>query len=286
MKANAATETRDEGVTETRDEGVTETRDEGVTVTSKLVGTESYYYPYEGREYEMGPERATYFKIYKDADGNPLYGDIIRIADDKTLERVYPDGSYEDYTVPALTKKQKDAFNDEYDPVKIKEREEAKRKKEEKELAKKKRKDFEYLVKENILTIQSGDNYILHTYWKPDKTIMRRMSSDINYGNTKENPYLNKKNITSLKKKITKTLKSHDLSVPIKVSIVPYTNTDFSKGLIEYEKIKEFKECKNFKKFNSKNGLHIVLFNNPKVSMEKQFEVQFKAYFKELQYID
>ena len=210
MKANAATNIRDEGVTETRDEGV--------TVTSKLVGKTSY--------------------------------------------------------VPTLTKKQKAAFNDKYDPVKIKKREEARKKKEEKEWTKKKRKDFEYLVKENILTIQSGDNYILYTYWKPDKTIMRNMSSDINHGNTKENPYSNKKNITSLKKKITKTLKSHDLSVPIKVSIVPYANADFSNGLITYDE---------FKKFNGEYGRHIVLFNNSKVSMKKQFEIQFNAYLKELQ---
>ena len=260
----------------------TEISNEGATVTSKMEGSASFIYPHEGREYKVGPEKAMYYKLYYDANGVAKYGDIIRLADHQTIERVYPDGSYEDYIVPELTKKQKTAFYDKYNPIKVKERQEVNRKKEEAKLEKESRLDFENLVKENLLTTQSGDNYILYTYTKPDSKVFKdvvSISSDIHFTTTVENPYTNKRALTSLKKKIVTTLESHDLFAPLKISIVPFSNTDFSNGFITYDK------CKEFKDYKGEYGLHIVLFNNTDVSMEKQFKIQFKSYLEERNYI-
>lgn len=253
-----------------------EANNDEVTITKKFVGSASFYYPCDGREYIIGPEKTTYYKIYFDANGEFLYGDIIRLADDEILTRVYPDGSYEDYIVPDLTQEQKNAFNDKYNPLKVKERLEAEHKENQEKRAEKLSENYKSLIKEDLLTAQAGDNYILYMYWKPDARAFQNILSittDINYVNTVENPIVNPKYIKSLKKKIISKLESYDLSIPIRISIVPYANTEYPQGLMNYD---EYNES------TGEYSLHIVLFNNAKMSMSKQFDVQFKNYLKEL----
>ena len=83
----------------------------------------SYVDPNTGKEHILGPEKTVYYAIHYDGTGKAKYGEIIRLADNFVLEKVYPDGTYVEFTPPPLTEQQKErTFIDKYDPKKVKEK--------------------------------------------------------------------------------------------------------------------------------------------------------------------
>lgn len=89
----------------------------------KLQGTETCAYPYLGKEVEMGAEKTIYIKYYYDANNVLLHTDIVRLADDFVLQKMYPDGKVEKFNEPSLSKEVIEKFNEKYDPKKIIDRE-------------------------------------------------------------------------------------------------------------------------------------------------------------------
>jgi len=239
------------------------------SIRVRFKGYTSYAYPYIGREYACGPEKTIYYAIYYDGNDEVKYGEIIRQADDFVLERVYPDGTYEDFTPPALTEKQKQDFNNNYDPVQVKKRMLEEEKKMEMEIDK----TYSDLIRKNLVKLTNGNNYTIYTYTKPCEEVIGQfwgLFSDINYENVIERDY--DFNVENVKNKINKILKENKIKIPLKVSLVPYQCKDFPEGEIQYTM---FKEDKN------QYELHILLFNN-EMPMEEQFKIQFNKYLKEV----
>jgi len=238
-----------------------------LNVTVKSKGYVSYEYPYMGREHILGPEKTVYYAIYYGEDGKAEYGEIIRQADDFVLERVYPDGTYVEFTPPPLTEKQKQDFIDKYDPEKVKER----ILEEQKEREKKIEEAYRKLIEEGIVIPTEGNNYVIDMYTKPDKEVLKRIvgTKEVYYGNTFEKDY--DFNVKTVRDSIIPILDNAKLIVPLRVSIVPYQCEDYSQGVMGYSKYDIEQNQYEF---------HIVLFNN-KTPMKEQFEIQFKEYLKE-----
>jgi hypothetical protein len=243
------------------------------SIIVKFKGYISYVYPYMGKEYAFGPEDTVYYAIYYDGNDEAKYGEIVRQADKFVLERVYPDGTYEDFTPPALTKKQKQDFDNKYNPVQVKKRMLEEEKKVEKEKASKVDKVYSDLIRKDLVKLTNGNNYTIYTYTKSCEEVFKQFSgffSDVNYGNTIERNY--DFNVEDVKNKIDSILKNTNIKIPLKVSLVPYQCKDFPEGEIQYTM---FKEDKN------QYELHILLFNN-EMPMEEQFKIQFNKYLKEV----
>ena len=237
------------------------------SIIVKFKGYISYVYPYMGKEYAFGPEDTVYYAIYYDGNDEAKYGEIVRQADKFVLERVYPDGTYKDFTPPALTKKQKQDFNNKYDPVQIKKR----MLEEEKEMAKMIDKTYSDLIEKDIARLTKRDNYTIYTYIKPNEEIFKLIpGADINYENVVERNY--NFNVENVKNKIDKILKDANIKIPLRVSLIPYQCKDFPEGKIQYTMPKEDK---------NQYELHILLFNN-EMPMEEQFKIQFNKYLKEV----
>ena len=253
MKANAQTSIK--------------TSNEGISITSKLVGSTTYEHPYAGIEFTMGPEKTVYYAIHYDGNGEVQYGEIIRDADNFVLERVYLDGTYDEFTPPPLTKKQIQDFNEKYDPIQVKKR----MLEEEKEMARKADKAYNDLIEKGLIKLTKGDNYTIYTYTKSDKEAFKLIpGADINYGNTVERDY--DFNVENVKNKINAILNDNEIKIHLKVYLVPYQCEDFPEGIIEY---------KNFDKDKSQYELRILLLNN-EIPMEEQFSIQFDKYLKEV----
>lgn len=249
------------------------TGEDDLTVTTRFKGSVNYVYPYWGMEYIMGPENTYYYAIYYGENGQVKYGEIIRQADDFVLERVYPDETYEEFTPPPLTEKQKQDFIDKYDPEKVKER----IRQEGEESIKKEEENTNDLVKRNVLKITEGNMYSVYTYAKPEDSVLReivRVHSEIYFGNTFENAY--NFDVYEVEKDIVSQLNKLTLPVPLNVSIVPYKCPDFPEGTLAFEKLE---------KFDNQYGIRIILFNNENLSIRKQFEIQMENYFEEAEYI-
>ena len=133
--------------------------DELKTATLQMKESTYYVYPHEGRT-RFGPENTVYYAIHCDGNGQVVYGEIIRQADDFVLEKVYPDGRYTEFTPPSLTEEQKQAFMDKYDPAKAKE----KILKKEKDIQKKIDKSYADLIDADLVKLIKGNNYIIYTY--------------------------------------------------------------------------------------------------------------------------
>jgi hypothetical protein len=237
-------------------------------ISTQLKGYTSYVYPDMGKEHILGPEKTVYYAIHYDGNGKVEYGEIIRQADDFVLERVYPDGNYIEFTPPSLTEEQKQKFIDKYDPAKIKKR----MAEEEKELAKKIDKRYADLIEDGLVKLTKGDNYIIYTYTRADKEVFRQFSGffeGVYYDNTIERNY--DFNVDDVKDKIDNVLKNASIKIPLKVSIVPYQCQDLPEGEMQYTM---------FQEDNNQYELHILLFNN-ELSMEEQFNRQFKKYLQE-----
>jgi len=221
-----------------------------------------------GREHILGPEKTVYYAIYYGEDGKVEYGEIIRQADDFVLERVYPDGTYVEFTPPQLTEKQKQDFIDKYDPDKVKER----ILEEQKERERKSEEAYRMLIKEGFVIPAKGDNYVIDMYTKSDKEVLKRIvgTKEVNYGNTSEKEY--DFNVETVRDSIIPILDKADLTIPLRVSIVPYQCEDYPQGVMGYSKYDTEKKQYEF---------HIVLFNN-KTPMKEQFNTQFKEYLKEI----
>lgn len=277
MKANAQTLKFVESTSAINHAGLDETETDGnygkhitnngnPNIIVKFKGYTSYVYPYMGKEYAFGPEDTVYYTIHYDGNDEAKYGEIVRQADNFVLERVYPDGTYEDFTPPALTKKQKQDFNNKYDPVQVKKRMIEK----EKETAIKVNKAYSDLIEKDIIRLTKGDNYTIYTYTKPDEEAFKLMpKSDINYDNTIEKNY--DFNVEDVKNKINATLKDNKIKIHLEVYLVPYQCEDFPEGIIQY---------RNFNKDKDQYELRILLLNN-KMPMEEQFKIQFNKYLKE-----
>ena len=237
-------------------------------ITVKLKEFVSYEYPHMGREHILGPEKTVYYAIYYGEDGKVEYGEIIRQADDFVLERVYPDGTYVEFTPPQLTEKQKQDFIDKYDPDKVKER----ILEEQKERERKSEEAYRMLIKEGFVIPAKGDNYVIDMYTKSDKEVLKRIvgTKEVNYGNTFEKEY--DFNVETVRDSIIPILDKADLTIPLRVSIVPYQCEDYPQGVMGYSKYDTEKKQYEF---------HIVLFNN-KTPMKEQFNTQFKEYLKEI----
>lgn len=239
----------------------------GSNVTVKLKGYTSYVYPDMGREYNLGPENTIYYAIHYDGNDEVKYGEIIRQADNFVLERVYPDGAYDEFTPTPLTEKQKQDFINKYDPAQVKKR----ILEEEKEMARKVDKTYSDLIEKDLVKLTKGDNYIIYTYTKPDKEAFKLISgADINYGNTVERDY--DFNVESIKSNIDKILKNNEIKIHLRIYLIPYQCKDFPEGIIQY---------RNFNKDKSEYELRILLLNN-ETSMEEQFNIQFNKYLKEV----
>lgn len=238
-------------------------------ISIQLRGYTSYVYPNAGKEHILGPEKTVYYAVYYDGSGKAKYGEIIRLADNFVLEKVYPDGTFIEFTPPPLTEQQKKTFIDKYDPEKVKE----KMMEQEKEKAKKIDKRCENLIERNLVKLTQGDNYIIYTYSKPDEEVLKHFSyyfEGVNHSNTIAKDY--DFDVNDVKEKIEDILKKKDIPVPLKVSIVPYACTDFPQGEMQY----------SVSDRNSHYELHIILFNNEDVSMEEQFNIQFQRYLEEV----
>lgn len=242
---------------------------DGLNVTSRLLSYTSYEYPYMGSEYITGPEKTVYYAIYYDGNGEPIYGESIREADDFVLMRVYPDGTTMEFTAPELTEKQKQDFIDKYDPKKVKERiaeEEKRMKREYNDM-------FQDLEDSGLLNIYKGSNFLIYRYTRPDERVFSSIISsfsEINYGNDiKENFYAS--DIEKVEKKIISKLEDADLLVPLKIFIAPYKCEDFPQGGMQY---------RNFDEYGGITGIEMILFNNS-TNLEEQFEIQFEEYIQE-----
>jgi len=247
--------------------------DSNITKTLTFKGGVSYEYPYMGREHIFGPENTVYYAIYYGENYEVTYGEIIRQADDFVLERVYPDGTYDTFTPPPLTEKQKQDFFDKYNPAKRKEKEAESQRKAIEDY----QEAYKKLIEEGIVIPVKGDNYVIDMYTKPDEEVMRRIvgtreikygDKEVNYGNTVEKDF--DFDVKTVRDSIIPILDNADLTVQLRVSIVPYQCEDFPQGVMGRAKAEE--------------GMHIVLFND-KTPMKKQFEIQFKEYLKYLQEI-
>ena len=248
---------------------VTVFADELSNISAQLRGYTSYVYPYAGQEHVLGPEKTVYYAIHYDGSGRVKYGEIIRLADDFVLEKVYPDGTFEEFTPPPLTEKQKKNFINKYDPEKVKE----KILEREKEIAKKIDKQYENLIERNLVKLTKNNNYVICIYTKPDEEVLKHFSyyfEGVHHRNTIAKNYDFDVNI--IREKIENILNKEDIPVPLKVSIVPYTCTDFPQGEMQY----------SVSDRNSNYELHIILFNNEDVSMEEQFNIQFQRYLEEV----
>ena len=238
-------------------------------ISIQLRGYTSYVYPNAGKEHILGPEKTVYYAVYYDGSGKAKYGEIIRLADNFVLEKVYPDGTFIEFTPPPLTEQQKKTFIDKYDPKKVKEKIMEQEKKE----AKKIDKQCKNLIERNLIKLTQGDNYIIYTYSKPDEEVLKHFScyfEGVHHSNTIAKDY--DFDVNDVKEKIEDILKKKDIPFPLKVSIVPYTCTDFPQGEMRY----------SVSDRNSHYELHIILFNNEDVSMEEQFNIQFQRYLEEV----
>lgn len=241
-------------------------------IGARFKGYTSYVYPDMGKEHILGPEKTIYYAIHYDGNGQVQYGEIVRQADNFVLQKVYPDGRYEEFTPPPLTEKQKQDFINKYNPAKVQQQAIER----EKELAKQVDKRYSNLVQKGLLKITKGNSYTIYTYTKPSKEVVEHFSyffEGITQSNTKANPY--KVNVNNITNKINAILKNSTLPVPLRVSIVPYSCAVFPQGDIQYV-------VTDSNKKSNKYELHIILFNNNNISMENQFYVQFKKYLDEV----
>lgn len=233
----------------------------------------TYDYPYWGIEYKTGPEKTVYYAIHYDGNGNVLYGEAIRDADDFVMMKVYPDGSYEEYEAPKLTSAQIKAFNDKYNPKKVAEKIE----KEKAELLKLSKQKLNDVIKAGNVEVTHKKNYWVYLYHEGNDQTLATLTSflpELYYGNTHVNPYPSDFDVKGFRDKILKRIKKIDRPVPIKVIITPFQCDEYNEGLLHF--------CDFIEKDNKKAGYAIVLFNNSSVSLEKQFEIQLKNYIEEV----
>lgn len=236
---------------------------EVITITKK--GHKEYMYPHEGREFSIGPEKAHYYVLHFDGDGEPLYGEVVRIADDFVLMRVYPDETTEEFTPPPLTKEQIEKFDKKYNPVEV----EKEINKEEKKWVKKLEDEYRSLVGKNYIKQIKGDNYWVFLYTEASKENLKHLSSvfsEVNYSNTYARPY----NFSTKKARnhIVSKLKKANLTIPLQVSVVPFRCDQYPEGLIQYRTI------------DGQDVIQILVFHSRTVSAEKQFDIQFKKYLQ------
>ena len=188
--------------------------DELKTATLQMKESTYYVYPYEGKEHVFGPENTVYYAIHCDGNGQVVYGEIIRQADDFVLEKVYPDGSYTEFIPPTLTEEQKQAFMDEYDPAKAKER----MLKKEKDIQKKIDKSYADLIDADLVQLIEGNNYIIYTYTKAYKKVFDKFSGlfeGITSDNTVEKNY--GFDVKDVRDKINSIVRSADIKIPLKI---------------------------------------------------------------------
>ncbi len=241
--------------------------DELKTATLQMKESTYYVYPHQGKEHAFGPENTVYYAIHCDGNGQVVYGEIIRQADDFVLEKVYPDGRYTEFTPPSLTEEQKQAFMDKYDPAKAKE----KILKKEKDIQKKIDKSYADLIDADLVKLIKGNNYIIYTYTKADKKVFDKFSGlfeGITSDNTVEKNY--DFAVKDVRDKINIIVRSADIKIPLKISIVPYECKDFPEGIMQYTMTDK-----------GQYELHILLFNN-KLPIEEQFNIQFEKYLQEV----
>lgn len=241
-------------------------------ITTQLKGYTTYEYPYAGQEHILGPENTHYYAIYHNGNGEAQYGEVVRQADDFVVMKVYPDGKTEYFTAPELTEKQKEDFINQYDPIKVQQTMEEK----EKEWAKGIAEQYSSLIDKNLIKLSKGENYLLYMYTEPKQegfAQIKSIFSDVTYGNTTENPY--DYNVEKVRDTIVSIIDKQKLEIPLYISLIPYQCEDFPQGTIQYSRLENFE---------NEYGLHILLFNNPTVSMEEQFHIQFEKYLHEVKH--
>ena len=156
---------------------------------------------------------------------------------------------------------------DKYDPAKAKE----KILKKEKDIQKKIDKSYADLIDADLVKLIKGNNYIIYTYTKADKKVFDKFSGlfeGITSDNTVEKNY--DFAVKDVRDKINIIVRSADIKIPLKISIVPYECKDFPEGIMQYTMTDK-----------GQYELHILLFNN-KLPIEEQFNIQFEKYLQEV----
>ena len=112
---------------------------------------------------------------------------------------------------------------------------------------------------------------ILSTHIKADKKVFDKFSGlfeGITSDNTVEKNY--DFAVKDVRDKINIIVRSADIKIPLKISIVPYECKDFPEGIMQYTMTDK-----------GQYELHILLFNN-KLPIEEQFNIQFEKYLQEV----
>lgn len=231
----------------------------GDKITVEKKGYKQYVYPDDGQEFIKGPEKACYYIIYYDGQGNALYTEVIRLADNFILKRIYPNGKTEEFTPPKLTDKQINEFNKKYAPEELKK----KTKQEVQDLLKQVEQEYASLKKRNLVKEYKGKNYCVLLLTKANsenKNYIIGNFLNINSSNIKERGY--SFDTTAARKYIVSRLEKANLSTPIQVYIVPFRSNKYPNGLTQYRNV------------NGKKMIQILLFHNV-TSVQKQFDIQF-----------
>ena len=236
-----------------------------------LTELSNFAYPDQGRERELGPEKYTYLKYTYDAKYKFLYTEVIREADEAILQKIYPDGTIENFTVGNVSSEDSKKFNDKYDPILI-----AKAVEEKTEQMNNDYQEVKDKINQGIIiSVSSEDNdKIVHNYSiravSPSQDIISYLSlktgADLNYKNLVEKPL---ESISSQVGQIRNKLSQENTPVKLVVTLVPYTCADYPSGYFFHA--------------SPENSFEIVIFNNG-TSFIDQFNAQFENYKKEYKY--
>jgi hypothetical protein len=236
-----------------------------------MVEQSTFGYPDQGRQLELGPEKYTYLKYTYDAKNKFLYTEVIREADGALLQRIYPNGTVENFPVGPVSSEDAKKFNDQYNPELIAKAVEEKTNQENKAYQEQK----DRINQGTIISISSEDNdKTIHNYSiravSSSKDIISYLSletgTDLNYKNLVEKPL---ENVNSQVEQIRNRLSQENIPVKLIVTFLPYSCTDYPNGY--------------FLHLSLENSFEIIIFNND-TSFVDQFDTQFEEYKKEYKY--
>lgn len=254
-----------------------------------LVGSETYEYPYLGKERQIGAEKTTFLKHYYDGNGKFLYTEVIREADNSVLQKITPDGKIEKYSVPAVSKENINKFNEKYDLERIR-KEMTEQKKIGDEDTKKQREAADKSTTEIISSTTSKpftNNANSQVTIKPPVESKHKMVQnysirkanpsqellsffvgetfrDVNYNNVTEKPL---GDITTQIMEINNRLLKENMPIKLIVTFMPYSCDELPNGYV-YRRRYE-------------NAYEILLFNNKK-SFIDQFNALFQNYLSQI----